>query len=242
MLYYIVPPIIIVLSLVFLISFLFRKFSMESNVNPDILDGLNGRKEVVEEGGKMGSFFAGFWLGLLEKITQRLKLFSLKMHNASNSWFHLVRNKRSRISSTEKIREVEKELMSNEEKPEVSHLDEGQVASQTESEKIIESKPKRIENFSIRQRIVRKRMTSVAKEDSKPKIEPMEKNRLEEALIKRIAVNPKDIEAYERLGDYYSDIKNFKDALECYKQVAKLSPRNFKAKAKMRSLERILKG
>ena len=66
-----------------------------------------------------------------------------------------------------------------------------------------------------------------------------EKNKLEDALIKRIAINPRDIEAYERLGDYYLESENFQDSLECFKQVLRLSPTHHKARLRIRRLERM---
>ena len=67
----------------------------------------------------------------------------------------------------------------------------------------------------------------------------VEKNKLEEALIKRIAINPRDIEAYERLGDYYLENENFQDSLECFKQVLHLSPAHHKARLRIRRLEKM---
>jgi tetratricopeptide (TPR) repeat protein len=66
------------------------------------------------------------------------------------------------------------------------------------------------------------------------------KDRLEDLLIERIAVNPKDIEAYERLGEYYMEIKSYMDAKECFKQVLKLSPSDKNARYRMQRLENIL--
>ncbi|EKE16086.1 MAG: hypothetical protein ACD_11C00033G0001, partial [uncultured bacterium] len=83
MLYYIVPPIVIVLSLAFLISFLFRKFSVEGQAKVELLEDLNGTSDKKEVSDMVCSFFSCFWLKMLEKMTQRLKLFSLKLHNAS---------------------------------------------------------------------------------------------------------------------------------------------------------------
>lgn len=66
------------------------------------------------------------------------------------------------------------------------------------------------------------------------------KNQLEEILIERISMNPRDIEAYERLGDYYLEQDNLTDAKECYRQVLKLSPAYRLVKIKIRRLERLL--
>jgi hypothetical protein len=59
----------------------------------------------------------------------------------------------------------------------------------------------------------------------------------EEALIHRIAENPRDIEAYRDLGDYYMAIGNIKDAKDSFKMVLKLRPRDLKAKSSLREIE-----
>ncbi|MFA7319106.1 MAG: hypothetical protein WC022_00690 [Parcubacteria group bacterium] len=66
------------------------------------------------------------------------------------------------------------------------------------------------------------------------------KDLFEKILIDRIASNPKDIEAYERLGEYYLEIENWEYGKECFKQVIKLNPRNINARSRMRKLEKIL--
>ncbi len=69
---------------------------------------------------------------------------------------------------------------------------------------------------------------------------PLQKNQLEDILVERISMNPRDIEAYERLGDYYLEQSNLVDAKECYRQVLKLSPAYRLVKIKIRRLERLL--
>jgi hypothetical protein len=59
----------------------------------------------------------------------------------------------------------------------------------------------------------------------------------EAALVYRIAENPKDIEAYREIGDYYMGIGNIKDAKESFKMVLKLRPRDLKAKSSLREIE-----
>jgi cytochrome c-type biogenesis protein CcmH/NrfG len=78
----------------------------------------------------------------------------------------------------------------------------------------------------------------VSKEAVKPRTEM--KDRLEELLIERIAANPKDVEAYERLGQYYMEIENYEFAKECFKQIVKLNPLNRNAKYTLKKLERLL--
>lgn len=71
-------------------------------------------------------------------------------------------------------------------------------------------------------------------------IVPQKKEQLEDILVERISLNPRDIEAYERLGDYYLEQQNLVDAKECYRQVLKLSPAYRLVKIKIRKLERLL--
>jgi len=69
-----------------------------------------------------------------------------------------------------------------------------------------------------------------------PEIAPEDKVK-EEALIHRIAENPKDVEAYRELGDYYLSTGNIKDAKDSFKMVLKLRPRDLKAKSSLREIE-----
>jgi hypothetical protein len=70
------------------------------------------------------------------------------------------------------------------------------------------------------------------------KKEPMPEDKVREAaLIYRIAENPRDIEAYREIGDYYMSIGNIKDAKESFKMVLKLRPRDLKAKSSLREIE-----
>ena len=63
---------------------------------------------------------------------------------------------------------------------------------------------------------------------------------LERALIDRIAMAPKDVAAYEELGDYYLKHGNLGDAKACYRQVLKFSPVHRMVKIKVRRLEKLL--
>ncbi len=68
-----------------------------------------------------------------------------------------------------------------------------------------------------------------------------EKNELEKILIERIAMNPKDIEAYERLGNYYEEIEEWNDAEACYAQVLKLSVKNYRIEMRLERVQRIIR-
>jgi tetratricopeptide (TPR) repeat protein len=86
-------------------------------------------------------------------------------------------------------------------------------------------------------------LKSVIKEETtiipaKAEVEPMPEDKIrEDALIHRIAENPKDIEAYRELGDYYMAVGNIKDAKDSFKMVLRLRPRDLKAKSSLREIE-----
>ena len=226
MLGYIIPPIVIVLSLAALIFFLFRK----SARIPEELILEEKRREVRgarSEGRKLFRF-TQLILQITEKIMQRFKLFSLRFYNKTDNLFHSIKEKREKRSVFDNGAESERNIRRQEFPREIIP-----VQRKTEI---------RVDN-----------MASIAREEDEIEVEPMIskrvvhpdskkgiRNEFEKALIERIAFNPKDIEAYERLGDYYIEIGNFNDSLSCFEEVLKLSPGSRKAKIKMRRLQKIV--
>ena len=103
---------------------------------------------------------------------------------------------------------------------------------------------KKENNFSRSQRERGNKMDVVTGTVSQKIVYPekkREKNELERILIERIAVNPKDMEAYERLGNYYEEIEEWSDAEACYMQVLKLSVNNYRVKIKLERVQRIIR-
>lgn len=209
---YILPPIIIIVSVSVLIMFLFRK-AEQIPAQDLILDG--ERKEEGKKSAKLLSVIGQFGLKFLERLMHKSKLMSLKFHNLSNEWFQTIREKRQHGARLQK-EELEKKVQN-------SHVKEGTVESREDTVFKQDPRPMVRDSVTMPQRQVRMK----------------ERNKLEEALIKRIAVNPRDIEAYERLGDYYLENENFQDSLECFKQVLRLSPSHHKARTRIRRLERM---
>lgn len=215
MLNYILPPIIIVISVSVLIMFLFRKASQlpeQELIDQDFNIGSEKKFSLfLSAVGHMG-------LKILERMMHRLKLMSLKFHNVSNDWFQSIREKRQQKIRMEQDR-IERELQNKErnfeEAPTVAR---GSLAADREVRPMIKEAVTRPQTVQIK-----------------------EKNKLEDALIKRIAINPRDIEAYERLGDYYLESNNLHDSLECFKQVLRLSPAHHKARLRIRRLEKAIK-
>ena len=62
----------------------------------------------------------------------------------------------------------------------------------------------------------------------------------EKMLIKRIAADPADVEAYELLGQVYLVQGNFVDAKECYQQVLVIKPQHPTALKKLRRIKKLI--
>ena len=211
MLNYILPPIIIIVSIAVLIVFLFRK---AKKIPEQALTAKEDKPNQESKKNAIISAIGQFWLKFLEKIMQRLKLMALKFHNISNDWFHSIREKRQQRALMQQ---------ENQEKEKVENVPQEQIIF----------KETEITEEKIRP-LIRETATH-------PQKNAIDKNQLEEALIRRIAVNPRDIEAYERLGDYYLEKENYCDSHECFSQVLMLSPTHRKARLRIRRLKMIIK-
>ncbi|MEI7621225.1 MAG: hypothetical protein WCJ51_01685 [Candidatus Moraniibacteriota bacterium] len=221
MLYYILPPFIIILSAGALIVFLFRKMENVS-VEQLVVENVK-QQQAFKKIDALKSLLSQWGLGLLEKMMHRAKLLALKFHNASNELFHSIKEKRERRMKTDQERKKQT--------PEV-------LQPSTEILQTLEDDRPRVKEMVLPSNYVpAKEISTVASSSPKTRV----KAKLEEVLIKRIAVNPRDIEAYERLGDYYLERENHSDSLECFRQVLKLSPAHHKAKTRIRKLESMLK-
>lgn len=203
--------------------FLFRKME---NIPVEEIVATETEKKSAEKIKALKLVLSQFGLSIMERAMHRTKLLSLKFHNASNELFHSIREKRqNRI----KMEEEKKQKQQN-----VENLQpiENEVLKASEDDR------PRVKEMVLPSSYPNIRETKARTVSSQ---RTRAKEKLEEALIRRIAVNPRDIEAYERLGDYYLERENFNDSLECFKQVLKLSPAHHKAKTRIRKLESMLK-
>jgi hypothetical protein len=218
MLNYILPPIIIIISVSILIVFLFRK---AQNIPLQQLDSPSTEPPQRKKTSIVMSAIGQFGLKVLEKIMQRLKLTSLKFHNTSNNWFHSIHERRQNrvLKQQESVKQQERNAVNYE--PAGNQMQKP-YAGYVSEEKTIRP--------LVREAVTHPQSSGIRR-----------KNQLEEALIKRIAVNPRDIEAYERLGDYYLESENYQDSHECFSQVLKLSPAHHKARLRIRRLEMLIK-
>lgn len=225
MLGYIIPPIVIVLSLAALIFFLFRK---SARIPEEFIleEKRREARSVGPEGRKLFRF-TQLILQITEKIMQRFKLFSLRFYNKTDNLFHSIKEKREKRSVSNNEAESERSIRRQEFPQEITPV-------QRKTKIRVDDEVSAREDYEIEvEPMISKR---VVHPDSKKGI----RNEFEKALIERIAFNPKDIEAYERLGDYYIEIGNFNDSLSCFEEVLKLSPGSRKAKIKMRRLQKIV--
>lgn len=234
MLNYIIPPIVIVLSLAALITFLFKK---SAKIPEELILQEKRREGTGIETDKKKLFrFSQLILKITEKTMQYFKLFSLRFYNKTDNWFHSIKEKREKRLNAVKDEKAETEN-------DLLEFSQGRFA-------IRRKKEMRVDNV-----IVRKEFSGVNDLEEDVEIEPMiskevvhpdskinVRNEFEKALIERIALNPRDVEAYERLGDYYIEIGNFNDSLACFEEVLKLSPINRKAKIKAKRLQKIVFG
>jgi tetratricopeptide (TPR) repeat protein len=251
MMYLIVPPIIVVIAIVFLLWYLLRKAS-----DPLV------QERVHELEGHKTTHFRGIkeWgLRLLEKFAQRSKNRSLKMHNSLHNWLQSIRASRKKVAGEKKQEEAYEEAREEEE---YSFQEERQVVEQ-QVDSIEERVPQEDTKKSAFAIPLMRRHKRDAEEraalsteqktvvSERPMVStkatlPENKKRSgkggspEEEMIGRIATNPKDFEAYEALGDFYMENGNIKDAKECYRQVLKLSPVQRMVKIKIRRLEKLL--
>lgn len=241
--YLVVPPIVVVLSLSFLLWYLSRKGD----------DPVIAERVLESEGEQAKISFPRtkeFFLKILEKSGQHFKVSSLRMHNALHRFTQSVRASRVKVHTS---------LSSDDEAP-VTPVTQviPDVKESTPIQVTTSAEPK--EERSLEYPILRKdrNVSKVSSEERKEEVlprpmvsevatHPEKRKRLfrpnavrEEALIARIARDPKDFTAYEELGDYYLEMENIKDAKECYRQVLKLSPVHRMVKIKIRRLEKLL--
>lgn len=249
MLYSTIPPILIILSLAGIIIFFMKKAPQIARLNDE--DDLEREKIVAR--GQVGFFgrigrgikninFGGvknFFLVLSEKLTRRARIFFLRLESKSKDLNDSIRTKRNghrnkldetQPSDSEREEGAVIEKVNNYEPQKKSYL--AEMKNALRKEKVVEKKTDEAEEKIIKPMVSDRVATPSGRAEMK--------DRLEGLLIERIAANPKDVEAYERLGEYYMEIDSLNDAKECFKQVLKLDPKNRNVKYRMRVLESMI--
>lgn len=208
--YSIILPIIIIISLAAIIIFIFKKAPAikEISTAKEVDLSLEKKKSLWL---RVGYSLGNFFISLFGRL---FKMFGNKIKRS------LKRGKKEK-KHLEKIEAEEDSVIERVKNYEAKKDNEG-------NKKIIADWEE--EEVAVRPMISDKVTTPMSRSEIK--------DRLEDILIERIATNPKDSEAYERLGEYYLEIGDFTDAKECFKQLLKLNPMNRSAKIKMQRLER----
>lgn len=261
--YLIIPPVIVITSLSFVLWYFSRKGADPSIAEKAFELDQQAKQQVPFMRTK------AFFLRLLEKGASRFKILSLKMHNALHTFTQSMKTRQRyfqekanelKMSQQEQPTHSDGILARFRKKTwlkKVAHR-QAQEASIVENNSVLqESEKTSSENVFVSQSDTQR--ISEAKEITEEReaiIRPMVSATVvhpeqvhkhmrgnvhqEEVLIARIAADPRDFEAYEKLGDYYLEAGNIKDAKECYRQVLRLSPAHRMVKIKVRRLEKML--
>lgn len=236
MLYSLIPPILVILSIIGIVLFLFKKnpevqkLTEKEKEQEIITDNQNNAGNNISLNGKIKQKA----LIILEKNIKKIQVLFLKLENFFTSWGEKLRKKRT--AKMESLSIIKEEAVKKEKVDSIAN----------KLEKYIPSKKNIQEKLNLKQKMRQEEIEEkffrpiISDKIVVPRRRRETKNRLEELLIERIAVNPKDIEAYERLGEYYLEIKNLEHSKECFKQVIRLNPTNLSVRYKIKKLERML--
>jgi tetratricopeptide (TPR) repeat protein len=225
MFYYLIfPPIIIVVSLVVLVYFFSRHFP---SVEQEITERLDEEAAKSTQKNHFFGMMRKAFLHILEHFMQWVKVRTLRIYNKLNHWTQSLHVKKNEV--IEKTRS------------DIPKISKCKVKQRSEKNPM----PDKNNRDCFTRPMVSQKITQPDIKESVvtpiAAIDPVVvKNQLEDILVERIAINPRDLEAYERLGEYYMENGNLQDAKECYRQVLRLSPVYHLAKIKIRRLEKLL--
>jgi hypothetical protein len=221
-----VPPVILIVALAGLIVILGKKSGEMKKISVLQSNRENVSGEKISWKNRLNSIGKKI-LHLLEKILEGSKLAFKKTEQIFSVWVAKLRARR-RGKSVESI--IEEERKGDEELRIIQEIEKTEQISANISEN--QENIRYVGNEVIARRKIEIEPLPI------PKKEPLPEDRVREAaLIYRIAENPKDLEAYRDIGDYYMGIGNIKDAKESFKMVLKLRPRDLKAKSSLREIE-----
>lgn len=233
MLWLYVPPVILVAALITLVVVLGRK-SAELKKSGG-LQKEDRRKDFsgVDERSKLKNFGQGS-LRVFEKLLIWLKLVVKMSEQSIAKLVSRIRARRTDAHSYRPAGEPMQDLLENQEDGAGTgkHSDIAEKVSRSDETDFIAGETEWISSEVV----VRKKRVEepVARIKEEPAAEDKVK---EDALIHRIAENPKDMEAYRDLGDYYMSVGNIRDAKDSFKMVLRLRPRDLKAKSSLREIE-----
>jgi tetratricopeptide (TPR) repeat protein len=219
--YLILPPIVILAALSILVYFFSRRFPQIERERLARVD--EAPETIVRNVPKTAKKVS---LRFLERLARRFKIIILRAHTMLDRRAASLREKKEARSAT--ITPVISPEESAEIRPMISRR-----AAHPEVSPFSRSTKSRRETLDEE----REQPQEVIGEEV---LMQEQKGQFEDILVERIAANPRDLEAYERLGEYYMEQGNVQDAKECYRQVIRLSPVHRLAKIKIRRLEKML--
>ncbi|MFA6973847.1 MAG: tetratricopeptide repeat protein [Parcubacteria group bacterium] len=253
MLYSLIPPIIIVASLIGIILMLVKKSSQVAELPAD---HFSTEDQETEKRGFLGKIVGKTknirWddgkhvsLTVLEKIVSKSRVLFLKLESRFANLSNDMRAKRQ-ARQNQNPQKTEMRTENDILRKLKEYKSDKSVVVDGPEEAVVAKKKSFMETSqaaAAKAPVVNREKEvkpMISEKIVTPRARTEIKDRLEELLIERIAINPKDIEAYERLGEYYMEIKSYNDAKECFKQVIKLNPSDRNAKYRMKRLENIL--
>ena len=224
-----VPPIIFVTALIFLVVMFGKKTALLKKKG----EISRPRAETFSMGKNRSEKWKSIWalvLRFLEGTMNLVKIGIRKTEAALSKTLHRMKERRLGRKIHEPLAEKRDESLYFESEEAAQNLD---LVKSEKSEERSRNIPKK-DFFS--EGVVVKKKEEPAPQRIVPELAAEDRAK-EEALIHRIAENPKDNEAYRELGDYYMSIGNIKDAKDSFKMVLKLRPRDLKAKSSLREIE-----
>jgi len=221
MLYSIIPPILVILSLIGIILFLVKKVPQIAQLDEENFK--SGESESLKINLEKTNI-------RLKKTTQKFNRIFKWLGSFLFAWKRIARRKKKTKLKKDKAYELEN---ISEEELFIQEIEVGNVKKSSQHPKSTE---KKLEDFFKQNKKIVRPM--ISKKVVKP--QKIKENQFEKMLINKIAANPKDIKAYKQLGEYYMEIKSWNYAKECFKQIIKLNPGNINARIKIRKLERLL--
>lgn len=227
MLYSVIPPLLLVLSVIGIIIFFVKKapeaerLGRLSEENRSI-SGAGGRMRMASGG------FRKIWLFILRLAAGLSRKSLASLEKSVGKMAGTVKDRKARRS------ERQADAAKRQDEYLIEKLNNYEETAEPEPKRRIVAEEEKPVRPMLSDRVV------VPDAEERRMKEERIRERLENVLIERIAMNPRDTEAYERLGEYYFDLENYEHAKECFKQVIKLDPTNRSVKYKMKKLETLL--
>jgi tetratricopeptide (TPR) repeat protein len=157
----------------------------------------------------------------LEKVLRKIRVVLLKTDNLFVDLISRAREK-SQVWTVRSRAWMEQHQLRKIKKLEIlEKLDKAQVV-----ETIQKAKEEVKKNGGFKEKIKRPNFDAIACQTEERK------------LIDLIARNPRDVQAFRKLGFLYCQMENKEDARNCFKQVIKINPGDFEVVSKLREIER----